>query len=186
MATETLACAATASPDNWTLGAGSTKVAAVAFTGDGDSTYIYSDVHATQQGFTLATHSIPTGSTGLSVGVRMTIKKMALALSRIFISLQLPSVSDTVVGPIDLTDSPYISYSELFQGSIARPGGGSWALSDLTNLTVVLTSNQNTEIRITDLRVEVEYTPPPGQPAIRRFSHFPLTRRPVHENVRIA
>ncbi len=63
MATETCQVAATGTPNNWTLGAGASKVAAVTAPDDDDTTYIYSGtVSGTEQRFTVSPSVIPTGA----------------------------------------------------------------------------------------------------------------------------
>lgn len=63
MATETCQVAATGTPNNWTLGAGASKVAAVTAPDDDDTTYIYSGtVSGTEQRFTVTPSVIPTGA----------------------------------------------------------------------------------------------------------------------------
>lgn len=64
MATEVCAMAATGTPNNWTLGAGASKVAAVAAPDDDDTTYINSGtVDETEQRFTVSPSSISVGDT---------------------------------------------------------------------------------------------------------------------------
>lgn len=64
MATELCAMAATTTPDNWTLGAGASKVAAVAAPDDDDTTYINSGTsNGTEQRFTVSPSSIQVGDT---------------------------------------------------------------------------------------------------------------------------
>lgn len=64
MATEVCAMAATTAPDNWTLGAGASKVVAVASPDDDDTTYINSGTTSgTEQRFTVSPTSITVGDT---------------------------------------------------------------------------------------------------------------------------
>ena len=64
MATVTAQVAATTTPDNWTLGAGASKVAAVTAPDDDNTTYINSGtVDETEQRFTVTPGSISVGDT---------------------------------------------------------------------------------------------------------------------------
>lgn len=64
MATVTAQVAATTTPNNWTLGAGASKVVAVTAPDDDDTTYISSGtVNGTEQRFTVSPGSISVGDT---------------------------------------------------------------------------------------------------------------------------
>lgn len=64
MATVTAQVAATTTPDNWTLGAGASKVVAVTAPDDDDTTYINSGTtNGTEQRFTVTPGSISVGDT---------------------------------------------------------------------------------------------------------------------------
>lgn len=70
MATETCQVAATTAPDNWTLGAGASKVAAVAAPDDDDTTYINSGTSdETEQRFTVTPSAISVGDTITEIAI---------------------------------------------------------------------------------------------------------------------
>lgn len=157
---EVLQVSAVSSPNSWTLGAGTDKVAAVQSPDDADTTYVAatpsgSDV---EQQYALANPiGIGPNDTILSVKVISRVRKVSGAAG-MYRHAAVLSGNVSPGGSKVLTTS-YADYQDAFS---AKPGGGSWSLADVQNLEVrVVAENGSVGERLTTLRVEVTYEPAP-------------------------
>jgi hypothetical protein len=154
--TATIQVAAVTSPDQWTLWTGADKVVAVNAPDDDSTTLIYANFVGLGQRYSLAANTIPSGSVINSVSVYTRISGFGPPIGSVFASLVLGvAVSN---GPTNVpTGLPPVWDS--FTDLIARPGGGSWSLSDFSTLQVQVTAPAN-QPACTSLWVSVDYTPP--------------------------
>jgi hypothetical protein len=154
VATETLVCDAVGSTDNWSLAAGSTKVAAVA-TDDGDTSRIESGTTSgTIQQFTLANPAnIASGDTINSVTLYAVCKRGGTPPGNYTVSAVLGA--NTTDGTSRTSGASYAETSETFS---ARPGGGAWTLTDVNNLVLQIRNTQTRNILATQLYAVVDYT----------------------------
>lgn len=153
MATKVLQVASVGSYDEWMLETGADKVVAVNSPDDDATTNLMTTAAGQRQSYALAASSIPAGSTINSVSVTLRFRG-ADTLGQSFLRLGTTNV-----------DSPehHLYYGEgwnTFTDTIARPGGGSWALSDLSSLQVGVYSVDGGlyNTKATTLFVTVDYT----------------------------
>lgn len=140
--------------DNWTLAAGSTKVVAVQTPDDDSTSYINSGTTiSTLQRYTLASPvDIQSGDTINSVTVYFRHIRLSTPAGNIRALVYLggaQTASTTIT-----TGGSWTTSSE----ALARPGGGSWAYSDLANLEVAVQNGQTRDVGCTTLYVEIDYT----------------------------
>jgi len=154
VATETLVCDAVGTTDNWTLAAGSTKVAAVA-TDDGDTSRIESGTTSdTIQQFTLANPTaIASGDTINSVTLYAVCKRGGTPPGNYTVSAVLGG--NTSDGTSRTSGASYAATSETFT---TKPGGGAWTLTDVNNLVLQIRNTQTRNILATQLYAVVDYT----------------------------
>jgi hypothetical protein len=154
VATETLVCDAVGSTDNWSLAAGSTKVAAVA-TNDGDTSRIESGTTSnTIQQFTLANPTaIASGDTINSVTLYAVCKRGGTPPGDYTVSAVLGG--NTSDGTSRTSGASYAETSETFT---TKPGGGAWTLTDVNNLVLQIRNTQTRNILATQLYAVVDYT----------------------------
>jgi hypothetical protein len=153
MPTATIQVAAVTSPDQWSLGAGANKVVAVNGPDDDDASYIYTTYTNYYQQYSLAAHSIPSGSAINSISIYSRCKKVSGSAAW-YTYLWLGAASATY-GPhtMQLT---YTNFTDL----TPRPGGGAWAFSDLASLEVSIRHVASGNGYCTSLWLIVDYTPP--------------------------
>jgi hypothetical protein len=157
MPTEKLVCASIGFYDDWQVEGTTDKVAAVAEPDDDDTTRI--GYWRYGESYLLATSSIPSGSTinSITVHSRLTTWENTYG-DRVNVFLRLGGTDND--GPIHNVGAHVWAN---FDDVISRPGGGAWALSDLTTLEVgVEASIWNEWGNCTTLYVVVDYTPPSG------------------------
>lgn len=153
MATQNIACGAIGANDSWTLAAGATKVAAVAAPDDDDTTRLTDATSGHKQSFTLDSHTIPAGSKINSISLVFKAKS-ANGLSKNYRGFFLLG-GNTTNGTLR-NNTTYNTFTE----SIARPGGGSYALIDLSTLEIGM-DNQGTDGKtVTTLYVTVDFSVP--------------------------
>jgi hypothetical protein len=152
--TATIQVAAVTSPNQWTLGAGANKVVAVNAPNDDDATYIYASTAGYKQQYNLTANSIPSGSTITSVKISNRAKVTGgSGAYQGYVVL----AGVTVYAPVH-SPASYTTYED----AVSRPGGGSWAVSDLSSLEVGLYRVAGGTTRVTSLWIIVDYTPPPS------------------------
>lgn len=163
MALETLAMAAVSSPDSWTLGAGASKVVAVA-TNDGDTSFINSGTtNGTQEQFsTNDPATIGAGDAIASVAIRATCKRGGSQNANYVVTAVVGA--NTSAGATQTSTSVYAETTDTFA---TKPGGGAWTLADVQALEVRIQNAQGRDVRCTLLVVDVTYTPAPvGGPTL--------------------
>jgi hypothetical protein len=153
--TATIQVAAVTSPDQWTLGAGANKVVAVNAPNDDDTTYIYASTFGYKQQYNLTANSIPSGSTITSVKISSRAK---VVTSPGAYQGYVVLAGVTVTAPPHTPPGSYTTYED----AVSRPGGGSWAVSDLSSLELGLGRTAAGTTRVTSLWIIVNYTPPPS------------------------
>jgi hypothetical protein len=131
---EVLAASATASPDNWTLNAGASKVAAVA-TDDGGTTYIRSSTTVpTMQAFELADPKfIQPGDPISSVTLRSTAERSGSGGTSFRTATVLGANTDYASS--HGVGSSYNDFEDIFN---SRPGGGAWTSTDVLNAKMLI------------------------------------------------
>ena len=150
--TEKLTVASSGTYTQW-LALG-TKVADVQEPDDDSTSYIYISTQTLRESYLLAASAIPVGSTinSIAVSARITGRFGYDGGIRSFLRLN-GSNSD---GPQNLT-TVWSTYLDV----ITRPGGGSWALSDLATLEIgVLADTPFGFPACTTLFAIIDYTPP--------------------------
>jgi phage baseplate assembly protein W len=159
MATETLQVSTVSAPNDWALGAGVSKVAAVQLPDDDDSSYIEQDFgDGLKQQYTLSdTSAVGASDTINSVTIRARVKTLVGGVNNIIIGGYLSgSVSESSVLSTTGTWSDH-SYQML-----SKPGGGAWAKADVDVLEVFTKLYDPFDgenwVRVTTLYVVVDYT----------------------------
>lgn len=151
---DVLAVTGAATPDSWALGAGASKVVAVA-ANDGDTSFLLSGSTAnTQQQFTLADPPhIQPGDVISSVTLRATCRRNSNPGG----SVQLTAVlaGNTAAGTAQATANNYADFSSTFT---ARPGGGAWTLADVQSLAVRIQNTQSRDVACTKIDAIVNFT----------------------------
>ena len=150
--TEVLECLGVSSPNQWILQAGADKPSAVNSPDDDATSYIRAYTGRGQQ-FTLQSSSIPAGSTINSVSIvsRGECPNAEYWKARLVIGANYTEGAQH--SPLS-----WSSYTE----ALAKPGGGSWAQTDLSSLEVAIYAYDSpyTACACTTLYVLIDYTPP--------------------------
>ena len=151
----TIQVAAVTSPDQWTLGAGASKVAAVLSPDDDDTSYITSTVINNEQRFSLASNPIPIGSTISQVRCFSRTKRGGSSNGAMRVGVFLGASS--YYSEDSTAPSVYLSRQQI----MTRPGGGHWTPIDFNALEVSTQLRSYTRlVRCTSLWLIVDYTPP--------------------------
>ncbi len=172
MATPALADTVTLSPnavgnfDEWTLGAGADKVAAVS-SNDGDTSYIKTSTQDYRQTFAFPGASVPAGSTINSVTVKVVAKRTAGGGPN-----QINIVAEKGTGAADISDGSIEgvgpTYAEKTRTMLTNPFTPSaWTVSEVNSWTTggqgirfgVRLHQTTNEVRVTQISVVVNYTP---------------------------
>jgi len=146
--------------DQWTLGAGATKVAAVdaldPLSHDDSVTYIEEVTVNDNQAFTL-TNKPPSAASflALRVGVRSIRIAGTSCSAQPYIRLGGVNVVATTVSP------GTAAWETAVSGSVARPGGGAWTMADVQSagleMGITLTANVGATLFVTSIWVEVDW-----------------------------
>ena len=121
---------------------------------DDNTSYLQAAADGYVEQYSLAAHTIPSGSKVNSVSVHSRTRRLSGSGNTHSVHLVLggsSSVSATHVGA-----TSWVSFTDL----LARPGGGSWTLSDLSTLEVGIKRVGSIIVRCTSLWLIVDYTPP--------------------------
>jgi hypothetical protein len=157
MPTAVLLPTAVAAEDQWTLGAGSSKEAAVQ-TSDENTSFISESTVGDRQSF--STGDLPPAVQVFQVDVVMNAARGGGTDGAVNMYV---GISGSIVdGANKTTGSSYADFSEL---NISRPGGGSWSPADFPPLgsTRVGVRNQSgNNSRVTYLALQVSYLEPTG------------------------
>jgi hypothetical protein len=163
MPTQNLRPLATAAPNNWVLGAGATKVAAVDYgdppSHDNDTTYISNSQVNNAQHFTLT--NIPSVGQINTVSLGSRYRQTASAAgSSGDDRLQIGANTNTV----NTWAFPDNTYQTSGPTAGSRPGGGSWVPSDLTSLEMGCrcSAGATWACRCTTLWIVLDYETPGG------------------------
>ena len=155
MATATIQVAAVTSPDQFRMGNGKDKVSAVKSPDDEDATYIHDVPMDHEERYSLAASGIPVGSAINSVSSCVRLKRVSNITGWKCRLILGGNIQDGASH--GTSGSAYATTSDV----ITRPGGGSWALSDLTTLRLgIVHISDNNDFRVTSLYAVVDYTPP--------------------------
>lgn len=105
--------------------------------------------------FTLGAHGLTT-ETITSIDVRVTTRSEGTAAGILQTGLRLSATNSLATAHTAIPTSD-TNYTDL---AIARPGGGSWTVSDLSTLQVALLGDRNTAsaIRLYEVYVDINYT----------------------------
>lgn len=166
MPVETIQVDAVIAPDNWTLGSGASKVAAVQSPDDDDTSYVNSGTSAgTQQWFTMANPSaIGAGDTINSVSIIARCRRGGGTNANYRCGLNVNG--GTQADGADRTaGAAYANTTETFT---LNPDSAAWSLSDLNGLRIGIANLQARDVRLTTFYVSIDYTPA-GQPARKRW-----------------
>jgi hypothetical protein len=154
MAQETLALTATTTPDNWTLGAGASKVAAVALPDDADTSYISAAVNNTEQKYQVAAPVVVTASDLINFVRIVTVARSTSTLASFFTKLFYSASTGTSATHTNVPTS-YTTFNDDFT---LAPDGGAWTLTKLQSLFASVRMAANRDMRATSLYVVVDYT----------------------------
>lgn len=172
MATTTTQMVATTTPDDWTLQAGGSKVAAVNTPDDGNSSYIRSPVSSGNEQWFTATPDMPDGSTITEIAVRVRAARGGVSNADFTTGYQFTpqgggsqsgtSTAYTAVGA-------YADYTYTHSGLSVVWG---------SDLKVWIRNTQALSVSATTLEITFTYTPPAGHPVAARGRQVPGMRRP--------
>lgn len=154
MPQEILALTVTTTPDNWTLGAGASKVAAVALPDDGDTSYINAAVNNTEQKFQVAAPAVVTAADVINF-VRIVTVGRSISLLSTFLTKLFYSASTATSASHTNVPTSYTTYNDDFA---LAPDGGAWTLTKLQNLFASVRMAANRDMRVTSLYVVVDYS----------------------------
>lgn len=154
MAQEILALTATTTPDNWTLGAGASKVAAVALPDDADTSYINNAVNNTEQKYQVAAPAVVTANDAINFVRIVTVARSTSTLASFLTKLFYSAGTSTSSTHINVPTS-YTTYTDDFA---LAPDGGAWTLTKLQSLFASVRMAANRDMRATSLYVVVDYT----------------------------
>lgn len=148
--------------DQWLLGAGSTKVTAVALPDDDSTSYIVSDYPGELQRFFLAAHTIPPGATITEVKLRVRAGGGggggSFPPGYVRLHMRLGSTA------VDIEPLIPVSGWSTTEVPVERPGGGSWTRADFDTLRVGVRVYWPS-VSVSTLGVIVTYTlPASGNP----------------------
>lgn len=171
MATPALADTVTLSPsavgnfDQWTLGAGTSKVTAVS-SNDGDASYIKTSTQGYRQTFAFPGASVPAGSTINSVTVKVVARRTTGGIN------QIDLVAEKGTGTSDISDGSILGVGATYAGKtrtmLTNPFTASaWTVSEVNSWTTggqgirfgVRLDETTNEVRVTQISVVVDYTP---------------------------
>jgi hypothetical protein len=154
MPQETLALTATTTPDNWTLGAGASKVAAVALPDDADTSYISAAVNNTEEKYQVAAPAVVT-ATDIINFVRIISVARSTSLLASFITKLFYSASTSTSGTHTNVPTSYTTFNDDFA---LAPDAGAWTLTKLQSLFASVRMAANRDMRVTSLYVVVDYS----------------------------
>lgn len=166
MPTEIIQVDAVIAPDDWTLGAGASKVAAVQSPDDDDTSYINSGTSAgTQQWFTMANPAaIGAGDAINSVSITARCKRGGATSANYRAGCNVSG--GTQADGVNRTAGA--SYADTTETFALNPDAGAWTFSDLEGLRIGIAILQTRDVRCTSFYVTIDYTPA-GQPARKRW-----------------
>lgn len=141
-------------PDNWTLGAGASKVAAVALPGDGDTSYISAAVNNTEQKFQAAAPAVVTAADVINFVRIVTAGRSTSLLS----SFRVGTAVGVGTALANIRTNVPTSYTTFNDDFALAPDGGAWTLTKLQSLFVRLVLAANRDMRVTSFYVVVDYT----------------------------
>lgn len=152
MATETLRPNGSVTT-NWPSLTGASHHAATS--DDSDTTYIRNNTTTPQTDVLDLTNTALTTETINSVDVRFRVRSETSAVGECQVGVRLSGVDTMGVNRTSIPTAA-TDYSDT---GLARPGGGSWAVSDLNSLQVVAIGDGNTTaLRCFELYVDIQYT----------------------------
>lgn len=152
MATETLRPNGS-STTNWPSLTGASHHAATS--DDSDTTYIRNNTTTPQTDVLDLTNTALTTETITGVDVRFRARSETSTVGECQVGVRL-SGNDTMGTNRTSIPTTATDYSDT---SLARPGGGSWSVSDLNSLQVVAIGDGNTAaVRCFELYVDIQYT----------------------------
>lgn len=152
MAVETLRPTSTVS-NGWPSLTGTSAHAALS--DDSDTTYIRNNTTTPQTAVFEITDTALTTETINSVDVRVRARSETAAVGDIQVGVRLGGVDSLGINHTSVPTSA-TNYSDT---SLARPGGGSWAVSDLNSLQAVVIGDGNTAaLRCFEVYVDINYT----------------------------
>lgn len=159
MSTKAIQVSAVTSPDQWTLGAGVSKVAAVTSPTDDDTSYILgSSVNYSEQ-YRLVGYNFLLGTIINTVSIFSRCRRVA---SNAGWKVSFMRGGASSVSANHLVGAAYLEYTD----ALARPGGGSWDPGDFqvgsAIFQIKITSITPNAIRCTSFWVIIDYTPPPS------------------------
>jgi hypothetical protein len=154
VAQETLAMIATTAPDNWTLGAGASKVAAVAGN-DGDTTYINNAVNNTEQKFQVAAPVVVTANDLINFVRIESVGRSVSTLASFFTKLFYAAGTSTATTHVNVP----VAFTTFTDDFALAPDGGAWTLTKLQSLFASVRQASNRDMRVTSFVVKVDYTP---------------------------
>lgn len=155
MPTETLAVSAESTPNNWTLGAGASKVSAVTAPNDDNTSFIASGTsNNTQQQF--AFHPPTTIQVGDTVtSVQFLGRCVRGGTQNVNFVMTAVVLANSAAGTGQTATASYADFTDTFA---TAPDGTAWKLSDLNDLQIRIQNSQARDLRCTTLEAVVTYT----------------------------
>jgi hypothetical protein len=146
---------AVSTPDGFTLGAGSSKVAAIA-TNDGDTQFINAALNNTEQKFQVAA---PTqiGPNDVINFVRLESVTRSTSTLSSFLTKLFYSAGTSTSATHTNVPTGFTTYTDDFT---LAPDGGAWTLTKLQSLFASLRLAANRDMRATYFIARADYTPP--------------------------
>lgn len=166
MTTTTAQANGVTSPDNWTLGAGASKTAAVNASDDDDTSYIASGTSSnTVQTFTVSP-SLASGSTITQIQVRARHRRPPAGSNANFVIGYsfTPDGGGTQTGESGTLVATISWASDTYTHSSLSVTWGS-------GLTIYAKNTQNREVWLSTLEITITYTPPAGGTAVAVIMH---------------
>lgn len=148
--------AAVSTPDGFTLGAGSSKVVAIARPDDGDTSYINAALNNTETKFQVAVPSQVGASATINFVRIVTVARSTSTLAS-FLTKLFYSAGTSTSGTNTNVPTSYTSFNNDFT---LAPDGGAWTLTKLQSLFASVRMAANRDMRVTSFYVVVDYTPP--------------------------
>jgi len=152
---EALTLSAVGSPDEWTLGSGSTKVIACQTPDDDNTTYINTGTTAGLIQMFALTDPAEIGADDPIDSVKVRFRYIRAGTPGSYVRCRLVTGDGTLNGTAVQAGASYANRTEKFD---EKPGGGAWTLSALNGLTAgVEFTSGNKDMRVTTIEVIAYY-----------------------------
>lgn len=145
---------AVSTPDGFTLGAGASKVVAVARPDDSDTTYINAALNNTETKFQVAAPAVVGASDTINFVRVVSVVRSTSTLASFFTKLFYSAGTSTGATHTNVPTS----YTTINDDYTLAPDGGAWTLTKLQSLFASVRMAANRDMRVTTFYVIVDYT----------------------------